>query len=71
MKKIKDIKILIINPNSSEDMTNDIQRVAEVRRDASAVGDLVLGIDIIVDLSAVMRAVRGIGRRDRDRLHRP
>ena len=29
MKKTKDIRILIINPNSSEEMTNDIQRAAE------------------------------------------
>ncbi len=33
MKKIKDIKVLIINPNSSEDMTKDIQRVAEAYAD--------------------------------------
>lgn len=29
MKKLKDISVLIINPNSSQAMTDDIQRVAE------------------------------------------
>ena len=33
MKKTKDIRILIINPNSSKEMTNDIQRAAETYAD--------------------------------------